>query len=175
MEWRCAFMHSIDLPTSGPLATLQSLAGCQVLLAGSGCALLTCSEFVALDGWSSLLAHKGTSSSVTKECGLWPYIFCRCLVQVDACTCFVFWFPLHPVLTNHNSSQQAARKAPVLTVYYLQGLASIICVHLSSVWLSYQMFPNLNLTAYELTRQLYIYIKKSVVFHLQMTAWVHVS
>ena len=49
-------MHSIDLCTSGPLATLQSLARCQVLLAGSGCAPLTCGR-VRGPGWLELAAR----------------------------------------------------------------------------------------------------------------------
>lgn len=95
-----------------------------------------CQLVVSLWPWmagarcSHIKAHPALS---LKNVAYDPIFSAGVFVQVDACTCFVFWFPLHPVLTNHNSSQQAARKAPVLTVYYLQGLASIICVHLSSV------------------------------------------
>ena len=177
MEWRCAYMHSIDLSTSGPLATLQSLAGCQVLLAGSGCALSTCSEFVALDGWSSLLAHKGTSSSVTKECGLWPYIFCRCLCAGGCMHLFCFLVSFASCVDKPQLISTSCQKSTCANGLLLAGLGEY---HLCSSVICLTAMPNVSKsksnslwadkTAVKKKKK-----KKSVVFHLQITFCVHES
>lgn len=66
---------------------------------------------------------------------------------LDSCTHFVFSFvwTKHPVLTNHISWQQPARRAPVLTVQYLQGLDLTLCQY--SVSFSWSVFmPNITKT-----------------------------